>query len=89
VKEFASVSPRILFAERGGHSMENVCQSSSGPVKEMVALIGPEGGWVDEEIESARACGWEIVTLGGRILRAETAAIAVTTLLQHRFGDLA
>ena len=31
--------------------------------------------------------GDEIVTLGGRILRAETAAISVAAILQHRFGD--
>jgi 16S rRNA (uracil1498-N3)-methyltransferase len=50
--------------------------------------VGSEGGWTDEEIESARARGFHVVTLGGRILRAETAAIAVTVLMQHRFGDL-
>lgn len=52
------------------------------------AMIGPEGGWTDDELKQASASGWKIVTLGGRILRAETAAIAVATLLQHRFGDL-
>jgi 16S rRNA (uracil1498-N3)-methyltransferase len=50
--------------------------------------VGPEGGWTDQEIELAREGGWEIVTLGGRTLRAETAAIVVVSLLQHRFGDL-
>jgi 16S rRNA (uracil1498-N3)-methyltransferase len=54
----------------------------------MTTLIGSEGGWSDEEIAGARAAGWNVVTLGGRTLRAETAAIAVTALLQHLFGDL-
>ena len=54
----------------------------------MIALVGSEGGWTDEEILQARAGGWRIVTIGGRILRAETAAIAVVVLLQHLFGDL-
>jgi 16S rRNA (uracil1498-N3)-methyltransferase len=54
----------------------------------MTAFVGSEGGWADEEIEAARARNFHIVTLGGRILRAETAAIAVTVLMQHRFGDL-
>ena len=54
----------------------------------VAAMIGPEGGWSDEELKQASANGFKIVTLGGRILRAETAAIAVATLLQHRFGDL-
>jgi len=51
-------------------------------------FVGPEGGWTDQEIKTVREGGWEIVTLGGRILRAETAAIVVIGLLQHRFGDL-
>ena len=54
----------------------------------IAAMIGPEGGWTDGELQQASANGCKIVTLGGRILRAETAAIAVATLLQHRFGDL-
>jgi 16S rRNA (uracil1498-N3)-methyltransferase len=54
----------------------------------IAAMIGPEGGWTDDELKQASGEGCKIVTLGGRILRAETAAIAVATLLQHRFGDL-
>ena len=54
----------------------------------MTALVGSEGGWTDSELELAQQNGWKIVTLGGRTLRAETAAIAIVTLLQHRAGDL-
>ena len=39
-------------------------------------LVGPEGGWTDEEREAAQAAGWQPVSLGPLILRAETAAIA-------------
>jgi 16S rRNA U1498 N3-methylase RsmE len=39
-------------------------------------------------LKAARDAGVAIVTFGGRILRAETAAIAITAVLQHRFGDL-
>lgn len=80
---------RLMFAERNGTSLADVARNpQTGSVK-VCALIGSEGGWTNEEIELARAAGWQIVTLGGRTLRAETAAIAVVTLLQHRFGDLA
>ena len=54
----------------------------------LIALVGSEGGWTDEELAAAREAGWKIVTLGGRTLRAETAAIAVAVLLQHLAGDL-
>lgn len=73
----------VMFSERGGDAFESLTGAGS-----ITALIGSEGGWADEEIDAARARNFHIVTLGGRILRAETAAIAVTVLLQHRFGDL-
>jgi 16S rRNA (uracil1498-N3)-methyltransferase len=79
---------KVIFSEREGRGFdETVTQWTSTPLS-MTAMIGPEGGWAHEEISQARACGWSIITLGGRTLRAETAAIAVAALLQHRFGDL-
>ena len=73
----------VMFSERAGDAFESLTGASP-----MTALVGSEGGWSDEEIDAARARDFHIVTLGGRILRAETAAIAVTVLMQHRFGDL-
>jgi 16S rRNA (uracil1498-N3)-methyltransferase len=81
-----SAGMRLFFSERGGTPLGSAIES--GNTSEVTALIGPEGGWSDDEIETARAAGWSVITLSGRILRAETAAIAVTTLLQHLFGDL-
>lgn len=76
---------RLMFSERGGVSLAAAGNQKSDPV---TALVGSEGGWTNEEIDQARDAGWKIVTLGGCILRAETAAIAVAALLQNRFGDL-
>lgn len=73
----------ILFSERGGAEFSDLKS-----VQKITAIVGAEGGWHDYEIETARAAGFQIVTLGGRILRAETAAVAVAAILQHRFGDL-
>lgn len=73
----------VLFSERGGESFSSI---KAG--KKITAVIGPEGGWEDSEIAIARDKGATIVTLGGRILRAETAAISIASILQHRFGDL-
>ena len=78
---------RLMFAERAGTAFSQLISDSLNP-KQVTALIGPEGGWTDEEIDQARAAGWKIITLAGRTLRAETAAVAIATLLQHRFGDL-
>jgi 16S rRNA (uracil1498-N3)-methyltransferase len=79
---------RLMFSERDGRSLSEVTEKFPGNVSSLTALVGSEGGWTDEEIASARDAGWIIVTLGGRTLRAETAAIAVTTLIQHLYGDL-
>ena len=51
-------------------------------------LIGPEGGLDEEEIRNARESGFIGVTLGPRILRTETAALAALCVLGCRFGDL-
>lgn len=78
---------RFMFSERDGEPLPEPDESQSS-ADLMIALVGSEGGWTDEEIAAARESGWVIVTLGGRTLRAETAAIAIGALLQHRFGDL-
>lgn len=74
---------RILFAERNGEGFSGIEKTEN-----ITAVVGAEGGWEDSEIEAAQQKEFQIVTLKGRILRAETAAIAVAALLQHRFGDL-
>ncbi|HEY1403648.1 MAG TPA: 16S rRNA (uracil(1498)-N(3))-methyltransferase [Pyrinomonadaceae bacterium] len=79
---------RLFFTERGGRGLaETVREWRTRPAK-LTALVGAEGGWDDEEIVRARDAGWLAVTFGGRVLRAETAAIVVTGLLQHLYGDL-
>lgn len=45
-------------------------------------LLGPEGGWTDEERRSAIEAGWQPCSLGQRILRTETAATASLAILQ-------
>jgi 16S rRNA (uracil1498-N3)-methyltransferase len=75
----------VMFAERYGEPLESL--TTAAPVA-VTALVGSEGGWSDEEIDRAQARNFHVITLGGRILRAETAAITVTALLQHLFGDL-
>ncbi|MCM3872795.1 MAG: 16S rRNA (uracil(1498)-N(3))-methyltransferase [Pyrinomonadaceae bacterium] len=77
---------RLMFSEREGQSlldMKNILEA-----KQVTALVGSEGGWTDEEIALASENNWGIVTLGGRTLRAETAAITAAVLLQYLYGDL-
>jgi 16S rRNA (uracil1498-N3)-methyltransferase len=77
---------RLMFSEREGEPLLEMKNIPEG--KMITALVGSEGGWTDEEISLARDENWGIVTLSGRTLRAETAAIASAVLLQHLYGDL-
>jgi len=75
--------PAIMFAERSGNAFNTLSRA-----EHVTAIVGPEGGWDDSEIAAAKTHGIPVVTLGGRVLRAETAAIAIAAILQHRLGDL-
>lgn len=87
-REEINSEQRIMFSESGGAPLPETIERWQKKPKTIAALVGSEGGWADKELEQAREVGWQIVTLGGRTLRAETAAIVITTLLQHLLGDL-
>lgn len=66
---------KLLLAEtEQEHSLRAALQAA--PAGEIALAVGPEGGWAADEIDLFHAAGWQHVTLGPRILRAETAAIA-------------
>lgn len=80
---------RILFWEQEARVFDrNALTESMNPVKQVLIVLGPEGGFAEQEVEKARQLGFTISGLGPRILRAETATIAACTLIQHLFGDL-
>ncbi len=54
-------------------------------VKNIAVVIGPEGGISKEEIEKLQHAGAEIVSLGNRILRTETAPIAVLSMIIYEY----
>ncbi len=56
--------------------------------KNVALIVGCEGGFAKEEMESAKDAGAQVVTLGKRILRAETASIVATTLTLDTLGEL-
>lgn len=58
------------------------------PTTKICVLIGPEGGFSDGEFEDAAVAGFRSVSLGPRVLRTETAAVAALAVLQSLWGDL-
>ena len=60
----------------------------SAPTTKVCLLIGPEGGFSDVEYEDAGISGFLPMSLGPRVLRTETAAIAAVSVAQTLWGDL-
>lgn len=54
--------------------------------KNIAIIIGPEGGFDISEIDELKKCGYKSISLGKRILRAETAPIALLTMLYYEFN---
>ena len=77
------------YEEERGCSMQAAVQASHDSEEGAVSLfVGPEGGWDPGEVELARRKGVVTVSLGRRILRAETAAIASITVAMYSRGEL-
>ncbi|MFI3206274.1 MAG: 16S rRNA (uracil(1498)-N(3))-methyltransferase [Clostridia bacterium] len=75
-----SCGKRILFYEKGGKSISEILETEE---KEISVLIGPEGGFSEEEVEFARKNGFFIGTLGKRIVRTETAGLIAMSVLTY------
>ena len=81
---------RLMLVEPGAASdAEPVSAVQRGPVPaDAVVLVGPEGGWTEQECAMARQRGARLVTLGHRTLRADAVPIAAISVLQFLWGDL-
>jgi 16S rRNA (uracil1498-N3)-methyltransferase len=76
---------RLLFHAGDGEELSALCAPG---IEGYLAVVGPEGGLTATEVEAAVAGGCRLATLGPRVLRAETAAIAAAALVQFLAGDL-
>lgn len=66
---------------------EQRLRQTERPQGEIQLLIGPEGGFTDDEYRAARAEGFTPIRLGPRVLRTETAALAALSAMQALWGD--
>jgi 16S rRNA (uracil1498-N3)-methyltransferase len=71
----ADLPARRVLLHPDGAAME------MGPSADVVAAVGPEGGFTEEEVARAVGAGWLAVGMGSHILRVETAALAVAAVL--------
>ena len=90
----------FIFWEEGGLSLKEAIKQSAVSIQhsensqlstlnsQLFVLVGPEGGFSREEVNLAVSKGLITVSLGKRILRAETAAISAVALIQFLLGDI-
>jgi 16S rRNA (uracil1498-N3)-methyltransferase len=77
---------KILLWEKEGESLREVLKQD--PLHRIYIMVGPEGGFTEDEVRMAEKKGFIPVKLGQRILRTETAAITLVGILQYTLGDL-
>ena len=79
---------RLCLWEIEGEPLRSVLERREPRARSATVIVGPEGGLTRDEVALAGAAGYVPVTLGGRILRTETAGPAIDALLQYGLGDL-
>jgi 16S rRNA (uracil1498-N3)-methyltransferase len=77
---------RIALLEAGAHPPLPALDVASG--RPLLLLVGPAGGFEPSELSLLRSAAFQPASLGPRILRAETAAIAAVAMAQAAWGDL-
>jgi len=81
-----AAQPRILLSPRGTQSLADWARAQ-GP-QPVTLLVGPEGGFSPEEEDAALAAGALPLTMGPRVLRTETAALAAMAMLAGIWGGM-
>ena len=76
----------IPWEEEKSVSLKQALQGNRA--REVILLIGPEGGFSAEEVRLAQTGGFKAVTLGERILRMETAAVVASALVLYERGEM-
>lgn len=80
-----SESTRLIMSINRARKLGDIRQPSGA----IVFMVGPEGGWTEQEEQQAFEAGFQAVTLSKRILRTETAALAALAAMQTLWGDFA
>jgi 16S rRNA (uracil1498-N3)-methyltransferase len=59
----------------------------AGAGKKIAIAIGPEGDFTSKETEDARSAGFEIISLGPRVLKSDTAGLALLSMITYEYTD--
>ena len=83
LQQLPQETTKLLMSLNRAQKLSDV-QPQSGKV---VFMVGPEGGWTEQEEQQAFDAGFQSVTLGKRVLRTETASLAAIAAMQTLWGD--
>jgi 16S rRNA (uracil1498-N3)-methyltransferase len=78
---------RLILSEREGIKLKEIFERWKER-KQIFFAVGPEGGFSQQEVDEAKGSGFVPVTLGKRILRAETASLCFLSIVQYERGDI-
>ena len=85
---FLDPAPMKIIAWENEQNNRLVDVLSNQKFTDITLMIGPEGGFSEQEVEAAQVCGWIPFSLGKRILRMETAAIVACGIILYQSGDI-
>ena len=78
----------VAYENEKQNSLKNEIQKLNKSNLKIAIIIGPEGGLEQEEVNKLKENGAKVITLGNRILRTETVAIVVSSILMYELGNL-
>ena len=87
--QFAHFDRSLIAATSGQtYALREALPSADKPPASIAILIGPEGGFSDNEVRQLRDNGATPINLGPRILRTETAAMVLPAIILHELGEM-
>ncbi len=86
IEQAAGQTVWLADEHKRGTVLTELCKDPAPP--ELTLIVGPEGGFHEGEVAQAQAAGAQLVSLGPRILRTETAGPALLAIVQTLWGDM-
>ena len=78
----------LAYENEKENTLRNEIEKIKNSGTKIAIIIGPEGGLENAEVNKLKEYGAKVITLGNRILRTETVAMVVTSILMYELGDL-
>lgn len=91
ISQASDCDVKILFWEKSDTPLSDLVRDlkeDGAPCRSVCLCLGPEGGFEDHEVAEAVKLGFKTLSLGPRILKADTASLAACALVQYLFGDM-